>query len=107
MTSDFTYLGSKTIPLTADLVTGGILVSNINSVQIQFLDITGLNGTPTYTLESSLDKITFIPYDGSYTSGVDINNGLRITSFQAQYIRLNILVNDNTTGSCTIKLIGR
>jgi len=104
----FQYAGNQTIPLTADISTTGILVNSLRSVQIQFLNISGTDGTPLYTLESSLDDITYIPYIVSDPDFIDmdITKGIRILTFKAQYIRINISMNGNTTGSCEIKLIG-
>ena len=101
------YSGSITIPLTGDISTDSLLVKDFSSVIIQFTGITGTNGSPTYTLQSSVTDVTtdFEDYD-TITTGLDITQGIRfINNFKAKYIRLVISMNGNTTGSCNINLV--
>ena len=55
---NFLSSGSVTIPLTADINTDVMRVSGLTGQwAIQAVNLTGLDGTPTWTLEASLDGV--------------------------------------------------
>ena len=104
---NFLVSGSETILLTGDVITDSISSFGISSVfYIQSVNVLGLSDeTVTYSLEVSMDDITFYPYD-------DTLNDLALKGFYKGdltgvnvYVRLNIKVNTNTTGSTEL-LIG-
>jgi len=104
---NFLVSGSETIVLTADVITDSIISTGISSVfYIQSVNVLSLSDeTVTYSLEVSMDNITFYPYE-------DMLDDLALKGFYKGdltgvnvYLRLRIKVNTNTTGSTEL-LIG-
>ena len=105
---NFLVGGSETIPLVANVTTDIMSLVGITvGFSIQAVNVLGLSDeTVTYTIEASMDGVTFYPYKPTFYEDVALK-GLNSDDTIAGllYFRLVISINDNTTGSAEF-LIG-
>ena len=65
--------------------------------------VTGLSGSPTYTIEVSNDGTTWFEYATEFT-GVDIDDAVEDTQLSFKYMRVNHIAGTSTAGVVTYTL---
>lgn len=102
----FFVSGSTTISLSGDVNTEGIYVREFVRWSIEPVTVTGLDGSPTWTLEACNTNVPadFRPYDETFAKDLGIatdsaegvwdDGGIAFN-----YFRIAIQANDNTTGT--------
>ncbi len=108
--SNFAIGTNIDIPLNADGVTDKLLISGgAFAWALQPSNFIGtLNGSPTYTLQSSItgDLADFYDYDPNFAKDIAITNALKDDEVQSQlFFRVKVTANDNTAASTTCEFI--